>query len=147
MEIARAVHLLGAVVWVGGMFFANFALRPFVGTLPAAQRLPLLVAVLGRFLAWAGVAAVALFASGGWMMRAAGGMAQLAPAVHVMIALAIAMLAVYVYVIAGPFRALRAATARADLPAAGSAMARVRVWVAANLAIGLVTVVIGAFAR
>jgi len=147
IEVARALHLLGAVVWVGGMFFANFALRPSVAALAPAQRLPLLVAVLGRFLAWAGAAAALMFASGAWLVQAAGGIGRLAASVHTMIALAIVMLALYVYVLVRPFRAMRAAAAAADWAAAGAAMARVRVLVAANLALGLVTVVLGAYAR
>ncbi len=143
---ARAVHVLGAVVWVGGMFFANFALRPSVGALAPPQRLPLLLAVLGRFLAWAGVAAVAVLASGAWMF-AAEGVAASGPVVHAMMALGIVMLLVYLYVIGVPMRALRAAVARTDWPAGAAAMARVRPLVALNLALGLVTVVLGALAR
>ena len=30
----RAVHVLGATVWVGGMVFALFVLRPSLGLLP-----------------------------------------------------------------------------------------------------------------
>ena len=64
-----------------------------------------------------------------------------------MMGIGIAMAAVYLYVIAVPFRAMRAAVARADWTAGGAAMARVRLLVAVNLALGLVTVVLGAFAR
>ena len=56
MQVARWLHLLGVVVWVGGMFFAHMALRP---ALPRRsqppQRLPLLAATLSRFIAWVAV--------------------------------------------------------------------------------------------
>ena len=42
MQIARWLHLLGVVVWVGGMFFAHMALRPSVLALNPPERLPLL---------------------------------------------------------------------------------------------------------
>lgn len=149
MDIALALtaHLLGIVIWVGGMFFANFALRPSVTALPPPQRLPLLVATLGRFLAWTGVAVVAVVASGMWLVGALGGMAGLAASVHAMMGVGIVMALVYLYVVAWPFRAMRAAVARADWAAGGAAMARLRILVAINLALGLVAVVLGAFSR
>jgi uncharacterized membrane protein len=147
IALARTLHLLGVVVWVGGMFFANFALRPSVTALPPPQRLPLLVATLGRFMAWAGAAVIAVVASGFWLVGVSGGMAGVSASVHAMMGIGIAMAAVYLYVIAVPFRAMRAAVARADWTAGGAAMARVRLLVAVNLALGLVTVVLGAFAR
>jgi uncharacterized membrane protein len=54
---------------------------------------------------------------------------------------------IYIYVVAWPFRALRAAVVRGDWAAGGAAMARVRLWVAINLALGIITVVLGAFSR
>ena len=40
------VHLIGVVVWVGGMFVMHFAVRPAAaGQLPPPQRLPLLATV------------------------------------------------------------------------------------------------------
>ena len=40
--VALAVHLLGAVVWVGGMFAIYVCLRPALGTLEPPQRPPLM---------------------------------------------------------------------------------------------------------
>jgi uncharacterized membrane protein len=46
------VHVLGVVVWVGGMFLMHFAVRPAaVELLEPPARLPLLTRVLGRFFA------------------------------------------------------------------------------------------------
>ncbi len=145
--LARTAHLLGVVIWVGGMFFANFALRPSVTALAPPQRLPLLAATLGRFMIWAGVAAVAVVASGFWLIGASGGMASVGASVHAMMGIGIAMALIYIYVVAWPFRALRAAVVRGDWAAGGAAMARVRLWVAINLALGIITVVLGAFSR
>ena len=39
--LALALHMLGAVVWVGGMFAAYLCLRPAAGSLEAPQRLRL----------------------------------------------------------------------------------------------------------
>ena len=43
------VHLAGVIVWVGGMSFAHFCLRPAALALPPAQRLALWSGVFGRF--------------------------------------------------------------------------------------------------
>ena len=43
------VHLFCAVVWVGGMFFAHFALRPAATVLEPEPRLRLMTAALGNF--------------------------------------------------------------------------------------------------
>ncbi len=147
IDIARALHVLGIVVWVGGMFFAQVALRPAVTALAPPQRLALMSAALGRFLASAGFAIVAVLASGFWLVASLGGMAAVGAAVHAMMGIGVVMTLVYVYVALLPFRALRAAVANADWPVAAAAMGRIRTWVSVNLMLGLATVVIGAFAR
>ena len=43
------VHLAGVIVWVGGMSFAHFCLRPASLALPPPQRLALWHGVLARF--------------------------------------------------------------------------------------------------
>jgi uncharacterized membrane protein len=39
--VALTVHILGAVIWVGGMFAAYFCLRPAAGAPEVPQRLRL----------------------------------------------------------------------------------------------------------
>ena len=143
----RSLHLLGAVVWVGGMFFAQFALRPSAAALPPPQRLPLLAATIGRFVAWAGVAIAAIAASGGVLLRAAGGVAGAGTSVHAMIGLGVVMLAAYAYVALVALRRLRAAVAHGDWAAGGRAMQHIRILIAFNLALGLIAVALGGFAR
>src|SRR5260370_19234507 len=66
--LLRAIHLLAAVFWVGGMAFAYTVLRPAAGALEPAVRLPLWRGVFARFLPWVGVSIVALLVSGLAMM-------------------------------------------------------------------------------
>ncbi len=54
----KALHVLAVVLWVGGMAFAHFFLRPALGVLEPAQRLRLMHDVLRRFLNAALVAVV-----------------------------------------------------------------------------------------
>ena len=147
MQIARWIHLLGVVVWIGGMFFAHMALRPAALTLPPPQRLPLLAATLTHFLGWVAVAIVGILVSGGALIVMLGGMRGVGPAVHTMTGLGVLMMLIYGHIVAGPFRRLRAAAAAADWAGAGAAMAQVRRWVGINLVLGLVTITVAVLGR
>jgi uncharacterized membrane protein len=61
---ALAVHLLGAVVWVGGMFAIYVCLRPALGTLEPPQRLRLMRITFQKFFPWVWLAILLLLASG-----------------------------------------------------------------------------------
>ena len=62
--IALILHIFSAVVWVGGMFFALFVLRPATAGLEPGPRLDLWLRVFERFFAWVFAAIVLLLASG-----------------------------------------------------------------------------------
>ena len=59
----KLLHLLAVIVWVGGMVFAHFFLRPATQALEPPQRLRLMHDVLQRFLAAVGVAVLIMLAS------------------------------------------------------------------------------------
>lgn len=61
----KTLHLLSVIVWVGGMVFAHFFLRPALGVLEVPQRLRLMQAVLGRFFSAVLLAAGLALATGG----------------------------------------------------------------------------------
>lgn len=144
MQFARWLHVMGVVVWVGGMFFAHMALRPSVQSLAPPERLPLLAATLSRFIAWVAVAIVAILASG-FAMMAMMGAAGLH--VHAMTALGLAMVGVYAYLVAVPLRILRGGVSAGDWPRAGAAMQRVRQLVGVNLVLGIAVIAIAYLAR
>jgi len=53
-EIIKFVHLSAGIVWIGGMAFAIWALRPVaIAQLEPVQRLPLLSGVLAFSTFWA----------------------------------------------------------------------------------------------
>ena len=136
MRVALWLHLCGIVVWVGGMFFAQMALRPSVGALPPPQRLPLLAAVMTHFLGWAALAIVLVFGSGAVMLGAGVSALADAPAVRAMAGIAVVMTVIYLYIVARPLRVLRRAVAAADWPAGAAAMATLRTLVLVNLVLG-----------
>lgn len=143
-----ALHALAAAVWVGGMFFAYVALRPAAGALlEPPQRCGLLQASLARFLPWVWVSVVALLATGLALIAGYGGLAAVGAYVHAMFAIGLVMMAVFVYLWFVPYRRLRRAVAARDWPAGGGALDRIRGLIAFNLALGLLTIAIGAGGR
>jgi uncharacterized membrane protein len=147
MQVARWLHLLGVVVWVGGMFFAQMALRPAVQALAPPQRLPLLATTLSRFVMWVGVSIAALVISGIALVVMLGGMRAVGWHVHAMIGLGIVMMLLYGHLVAVPLKRLRVAVAAAEWERAGAAMGQARKLVAINLVLGLVTITVAVLGR
>ncbi|MCP5374232.1 MAG: CopD family protein [Hyphomicrobiales bacterium] len=146
--VANTLHALGAVVWVGGMFFAHMALRPSVAVLDPPQRLNLWAEVFPRFFAWVWVAVITLNASGfGTVFVDFGGFASAGVYVHAMAGTGVLMSLIFAYIFFVPYRAFRARVGVSDWPAAAAAQAAIRRLVATNLVLGLVTVVLGAGGR
>ncbi|MBR0670945.1 CopD family protein [Neoroseomonas soli] len=143
------LHVLGAVLWVGGMAFALFALRPAAHeALEAPQRLALMLGVFRRFfrVLWHVVPIILLT---GWTMLGFWywGFGASIWHVHVMHGTGLLMAGIFVAVALGPFRAMRAALAAGDRAKAAAALDRIRKGVALNLALGLLTVAIAAWGR
>jgi uncharacterized membrane protein len=140
MRIALLFHLLGATVWIGGMFFAYVALRPAAaGVLQPPQRLPLWRETLARFFTWVWISIAAIYGSGLHMLASAYGVRAAPAYVLAMAAIATLMTLIFVYVYFGPFRALGREVAAQTWPVAGVALNRIRQLVAANLVLGLLT--------
>lgn len=143
MAIALALHVLAAVVWVGGMFFAYMALRPAATVLDPSVRFPLWVRTFGRFFPWVWLAVTLLPASGYWMIFAVfGGFAGAGWHIHTMQGLGILMILIYLHVFFAPYRRLRQAVAVQDWPEAGRRLGQIRILIALNLLLGLTTVVV-----
>ena len=144
MSIAVTLHLLAAVLWVGGMFFAYVCLRPAALALAPPQRMPLWAGAFARFFPWVWAAVVLLPATGYWMIfNVFGGMGQAGLYIHLMQGLGIVMIAIYLHVFFAPYRRLQRAVAAADFAAAGQQLGEIRRLIAVNLGLGLVTVVVG----
>jgi uncharacterized membrane protein len=143
------LHLLAAVVWVGGMFFGHMALRPVaVAQLQPPLRLALWAGVFRRFFPWVFAAITILLASGYWMVLVFyGGFAGVGMHVHLMIWSGYVMMLIFLHVFFAPFTRLKRAVAAEDWAAGGKALAQIRVLIGVNLAIGLVVVTIASGGR
>lgn len=136
-------HVLGIVVWVGGMFFAHQVLRPVAADLlEPPLRLPLWVGVFKRFFPWVWLCAALVLVSGLFMIGFLGGMGGVQLHVHAMLTTGLLMMAIFAYVYFVPFGHLKRSVANQDWKAGGAALANIRQWVGINLALGLITIVI-----
>ena len=148
MLIGLAFHILGAVIWVGGMFFAYVVLRPSTGPLEPAVRLSLWCRVFTRFFLWVWLSIAALLVSGLVMVFAGfGGFAGTGGYVRAMMTLGTIMILIFVHVYFAPWQRFRRAVSTADWPAAAKAIEQIRQLVGINLILGVLTVVVGAGAR
>jgi uncharacterized membrane protein len=139
-SFAMALHVLAAVIWVGGMFYAYMAMRPAAMLLEPPQRLPLWSNTFARFFPWVWAAIIVLPISGLWLIGRMGGMGVVGLYVHIMLVLAAVMIAIFLFVYFSPYRRLRAAVDARDFPTAGQQLARIRRLVGINLILGLITV-------
>ena len=148
MSLGLILHILGTVVWVGGMFFAYLVLRPVAGELDGAVRLRLWQGVFARFFPWVWASIVALLASGYLMLFwGLGGFAGAGIHVHVMHLTGWVMVLLFLHLYFAPWRRLQRALAHSDYDRATRQLAQIRWIVATNLALGLITVAIGASGR
>ena len=147
MAVTRLLHVLGVVVWVGGMFFAYLALRPVAAQqLEPPQRLKLWQGVLQRFFFWVWLAVALILGSGSYMMWRLGGMSA-PPHVHAMMLIGIVMMLIFAHVYFVPFRRLQRSIAAQEWTTASSALNQIRIMVAINLTLGLITIAVAALGQ
>jgi uncharacterized membrane protein len=143
-EIALFLHILGVTVWVGGMLFAHFFLRPALADLTPQIRLPLMESVLGRFFLWVGVSVLAILISGGLMMARYGAYAPWT--VKAMAGVGVVMMLLFGHIRFGIFPKLRRAVQSQNWTEGALRLGKIRRWVGVNLMLGIVTIALAVFA-
>ena len=145
-SLIYSLHVLAALVWVGGMFFAWMVLRPAAITaLEGPARLKLWVEVFQGFFRWVWVAVVLLPVSGVGMLHMHFNGFEAAPRyVQVMMGLYVVMTALFIRIQALMLPELRTAVSEQDWPAGAAILGRIRRLVGINLLVGLAVVVIAA---
>jgi len=139
--IAIALHVLAAIIWVGGMFLAFLAVRPALAELDTKHRARVWAAIFRRFFPWVWASVVTLLATGFYLAIISFDSLASAPAfVHVMMGLGIVMMAIFAYVFFVPYPQLKTAVQTGSEPSAIHAMVRIRLAMAVNLVLGLIVV-------
>ena len=143
ITIPLTLHLIGVIIWVGGMFFAHMALRPAVnGQLQPPVRLPLMHQVLKIFFRWVWLSVLLILVTGLWVFL--GVMkGQAAMYIHLMAGFGLLMAGIFLYIYFAPFKAMGEALAENDLPKAGARMALIRRLIGINLILGLALSLLG----
>jgi uncharacterized membrane protein len=140
------LHLLAALVWVGGMFFAWMVLRPAViAALEGPSRLKLWVEVFPRFFVWVWATVVVLPVTGIGMIQLHFTSFETAPRyVQVMMGLYVVMVALFLRIHSLLLPELRRAVEGSQWVEGAAALGRIRRLVGINLLIGLSVVAIAA---
>jgi uncharacterized membrane protein len=146
--ITLILHIFGAVVWVGGMFFALTALRPASGGLEPAQRLALWRRVFDQFFPWVFVAIVLLLLSGYAMVFGVfGGFRGIGMHVQIMQGIGIVMMLIFLHLYFAPWRRFKTLLAAGNIAGAAAQLGQIRTLVAINLVLGLITIAVGSSGR
>lgn len=142
------LHLLSAVVWVGGMFFAYICLRPVAATLLEPNvRLPLWSGVFKRFFPWVWLSVVAIVLSGHGMIALFGGMASVGKHVHIMMGLGYLMIGLYFHVYFALFGKFKRFVLEESWSDAGATLNKIRMIIGVNLVLGLIVAAVGSGGR
>jgi uncharacterized membrane protein len=148
VTVLYVLHLLAAILWVGGMAFAILVLRPSLAVLEPPQRLALHAQVFRRFflLVWHAMP-IALLT--GWAMLFGwyGGFRDSGWHVHLMNLTGFIMGLVFVAIWFGPYAGFRRAMAEGRGPDAAKAVHRMRLLITVNLALGLLTSAVAGLGR
>ena len=144
--LVYTLHVLSALVWVGGMFFAWMVLRPAaMKALEGPARLKLWVEVFQDFFRWVWIAVVLLPISGVGMIHLQYSGFEAAPRyVQVMMGLYVVMTALFIRLQALLLPELRTAVAAQDWPTGAATLGKIRKLVGINLIVGLGLVAIAA---
>ncbi|BCO26279.1 hypothetical protein MIZ03_1159 [Rhodoferax lithotrophicus] len=147
--LLKTLHLLSIVVWIGGMVFAHFFLRPAVGMLEPALRVRLMHAVLGRFFNAVLVVALLTLVTGSWMIvNTAAQLAQSEARFRmplewmIMATLGMVMMLIFGHIRFVLYKRLGRALQDAAWPKGAAALAQIRLWVMVNLVLGVVIVLV-----
>jgi uncharacterized membrane protein len=141
----KLLHLSAAIVWLGGMTFMLFSLRPvLLARLQGPDRIGFLRDVLQRFFAIV-LGAVAVLLLTGLHLYGAGAKAVGMPSIplgwHLMAALGILMILLFGHIYFAGFRGLRKAVDAANWPLAAAKAAQIHKLVAVNFALGWAAVI------
>src|ERR1700704_6135617 len=108
----KSLHLLFAVLWVGGMFFAYVVLRPSMVAIEPPQRMLLHTRVFKSFFLVVWHAMPVMLITGFAMVSLRWDMATAPWQLNAMMALGLLMTAVFLALFFGPYRRFRRTTDR-----------------------------------
>jgi uncharacterized membrane protein len=137
MAIALTLHLLGVIVWVGGMFFAHMVLRSALNkALESQERLQVMLKVFDGFFPWVWLSVILILASGYWMLFFFYE-TETTSWLSFMSVTGTVMAAIFVFIYAIPYHQFSRAMKTHDMPQAVAAITLIRQLILTNLILGL----------
>jgi uncharacterized membrane protein len=146
LEIALFLHVLSVAVWIGGMAFVQFCLRPALSDVSPQLRLPLLESVFGRFFRLVAAAVILILLTGGFMLSQFGGAHAPWP-MHAMTAVGVLMMLLFGHIRFALYPRLQRAVQAQNWPNGAGVVASLRRLVMINLVLGAVTIGLGVMGR
>jgi len=149
LSIYNLLHVITAVIWVGGMFFAHNILRPAAGeSLEPPARQTLWVGVFKRFFPYVWLSVVLLPLTGYLMIFLRWDSMAYAPLyVHIMNGLGMLMILIYMHVYFAPYKRLKSAVAEQRWPDGGKAIDQIRVLIGINKILGFIVIIVASGGR
>ena len=148
-DYAKLLHLIAGIVWLGGMTFMLFALRPAaLATLEAQSRAQLMGQVWRRFFAIVLGAIVVLFTTGTHLYtqtfraaRLATGDGSVPLGWNIMLVLGLVMMLIFGHIYFAGFKKYKRAVAAAQWPDAAKAAGLIHTMTVINFSLGWVAIV------
>ena len=138
--LMKFLHLAAAILWLGGIAFMLFSLRPAAAAVLAPpQRLPLIAQVLRRFFAGVWLAVAVLLVTGLVMLLDVG-MKNAPAGWHAMLGIGLLMFALFGHLYFGPFRRLKLAVGASDWPEGGRRVGQIATLALVNLVLGILAI-------
>ncbi len=153
-DVLKTIHLLSIILWVGGMAFALFFVRPAISQLEGPQRLALVQNIMSRFFKAVTVASLLVLVTGFWMIgRVAKQMVQSGAGFEMpftwwfMAILGTLMVAIYFHIRFALFKRFNDAVKFSVWDKAAAAFAKLRLWISINLSLGILIIVVTLLGR
>ena len=149
-DYAKLLHLIAGIVWLGGMTFMLFALRPAaLATLEAQSRAQLMGQVWRRFFALVLAAIVVLFATGTHLYtqtfraaRLATGEGSVPLGWNVMLVLGLSMMLIFGHIYFAGFKKYKRGVAAGEWPLAAKAAGLIHTMTVINFSLGWAAIVV-----
>jgi len=139
-KITLLAHIVSAVIWVGGMFFAHVILRPSLMDVDTAVRLSIWKKVFKKFFYWVWISVFTILITGyGIVFLIYGGLSGIQGRMHIYIMLAAGtvMSFIYFYIYFVPFQKFLAALSSHNNQIAAYQQGIMRKLVFFNLLLGI----------
>ena len=139
------LHMIAAIVWVGGVFFVRAVLLPSLDEWDAAERYAVLARVLPVFFrtVWGAVAVLLVTGYGVLLFGYSDGLGGGGIHVDIMQVLGWVLIAAFAYLDFGPFRFFLRARAAGDFDRATAKLASLRKGFAVTMGLGMLTAAVG----